>query len=163
MLALLPLLLAAQPDVPREASSFENIGGVIATARVCDAFGYTIDRQGLADWAAMRRDALVARDASLTSDDAQLQIERHAVSSFTRDYRIYWEQATRAGRSADQSIEAEYRGWELTRVRLYTDGSRRVLLRRRKIRTGDATGNGSGAGDARGQVPDRLAPEQPSM
>ena len=29
------------------------------------------------------------------------------------------------------SIEAEYRGWELTKVRLYTDGSRRVLLRRR--------------------------------
>jgi hypothetical protein len=34
------------------------------------------------------------------------------------------------------SIEAEYRGWELTRVRLYTDGSRRVLLRRRKIAGG---------------------------
>jgi len=32
------------------------------------------------------------------------------------------------------SIEAEYRGWELTRVRLYTDGTRRVLLRRKKIR-----------------------------
>ena len=31
----------------------------------------------------------------------------------------------------------EYRGWELTRVRLYTDGSRRVLLRRRK--TGQPT------------------------
>ena len=30
------------------------------------------------------------------------------------------------------AIEAEYRGWELTRVRLYTDGSRRVLLRRKK-------------------------------
>lgn len=30
------------------------------------------------------------------------------------------------------SIEAEYRGWELTRVRLYTDGSRRILLRRKK-------------------------------
>jgi Family of unknown function (DUF5703) len=30
------------------------------------------------------------------------------------------------------SIEAEYRGWELTRVRLYTDGTRRVLLRRKK-------------------------------
>ena len=29
---------------------------------------------------------------------------------------------------------AEYRGWELTRVRLYTDGSRRVLLRRKKSR-----------------------------
>ncbi len=32
------------------------------------------------------------------------------------------------------SIEAEYRGWELTKVRLYTDGTRRVLLRRKKSR-----------------------------
>ncbi|HEX5145263.1 MAG TPA: DUF5703 family protein [Mycobacterium sp.] len=32
------------------------------------------------------------------------------------------------------SIEAEYRGWELTKVRLYTDGTRRVLLRRKKTR-----------------------------
>lgn len=39
---------------------------------------------------------------------------------------------TRIGASTRLSIEAEYRGWELTRVRLYTDGSRRVLLRRRK-------------------------------
>jgi hypothetical protein len=37
------------------------------------------------------------------------------------------------------SIEAEYRGWELTRVRLYTDGSRRVLLRRRKSATRAST------------------------
>jgi Family of unknown function (DUF5703) len=39
---------------------------------------------------------------------------------------------TRVSASIRLSIEAEYRGWELTRVRLYTDGSRRVLLRRRK-------------------------------
>ncbi|MFY1621082.1 DUF5703 family protein [Micromonospora sp. WMMD736] len=39
---------------------------------------------------------------------------------------------TRLNASTRLSIEAEYRGWELTRVRLYTDGSRRVLLRRRK-------------------------------
>lgn len=39
---------------------------------------------------------------------------------------------TRVSASLRLSIEAEYRGWELTRVRLYTDGSRRVLLRRRK-------------------------------
>lgn len=39
---------------------------------------------------------------------------------------------TRVNASTRLSIEAEYRGWELTRVRLYTDGSRRVLLRRRK-------------------------------
>ncbi|MEV6067304.1 DUF5703 family protein [Nocardia sp. NPDC052001] len=30
------------------------------------------------------------------------------------------------------AIQAEYGGWELSRVRAYTDGSRRVLLRRRK-------------------------------
>ena len=40
---------------------------------------------------------------------------------------------TRITASTRLSIEAEYRGWELTRVRLYTDGSRRVLLRRRKV------------------------------
>lgn len=41
-------------------------------------------------------------------------------------------EVTRVTASTRLSIEAEYRGWELTRVRLYTDGSRRVLLRRRK-------------------------------
>ncbi len=41
---------------------------------------------------------------------------------------------TRITASTRLSIEAEYRGWELTRVRLYTDGTRRVLLRRKKIR-----------------------------
>jgi hypothetical protein len=40
---------------------------------------------------------------------------------------------TRISASIRLSIEAEYRGWELTRVRAYTDGSRRVLLRRRRI------------------------------
>ncbi len=39
---------------------------------------------------------------------------------------------TRINASIRLSIEAEYRGWELTRVRLYTDGSRRVLLRRKR-------------------------------
>ena len=41
-------------------------------------------------------------------------------------------EVTRVNASIRLSIEAEYRGWELTRVRLYTDGSRRVLLRRKK-------------------------------
>lgn len=41
-------------------------------------------------------------------------------------------EVTRISASTRLSIEAEYRGWELTRVRLYTDGSRRVLLRRKK-------------------------------
>ena len=41
-------------------------------------------------------------------------------------------EVTRVSASTRLSIEAEYRGWELTRMRLYTDGSRRILLRRRK-------------------------------
>lgn len=45
---------------------------------------------------------------------------------------------TRISASTRLSIEAEYRGWELTRVRLYTDGSRRVLLRRKKTRAENA-------------------------
>jgi hypothetical protein len=45
---------------------------------------------------------------------------------------------TRISASTRLSIEAEYRGWELTRVRLYTDGSRRVLLRRKKSRAENA-------------------------
>ena len=43
-------------------------------------------------------------------------------------------EVTRSSASTRLSIAAEYRGWELSRVRLYTDGSRRVLLRRRKSR-----------------------------
>ncbi|MGH3365780.1 MAG: DUF5703 family protein [Nocardioidaceae bacterium] len=31
--------------------------------------------------------------------------------------------------------QAEYGGWELDRVRLFTDGRRRIVLRRRIIRT----------------------------
>ncbi|MEO6795343.1 MAG: DUF5703 family protein [Mycobacterium sp.] len=46
---------------------------------------------------------------------------------------------TRIGASTRLSIEAEYRGWELTRVRLYTDGSRRVLLRRKKSQLNTVT------------------------
>jgi Family of unknown function (DUF5703) len=46
-------------------------------------------------------------------------------------------EVTRISASTRLSIEAEYRGWELTRVRLYTDGSRRVLLRRKKTRPED--------------------------
>ncbi|WP_305035952.1 DUF5703 family protein [Mycobacterium tuberculosis] len=39
-------------------------------------------------------------------------------------------EVTRVSASTRLSIEAEYRGWELARVRLYTDGSRRVLYQR---------------------------------
>lgn len=51
-------------------------------------------------------------------------------------------EVTRISASTRLSIEAEYRGWELTRVRLYTDGSRRVLLRRKKTRLDSATSEG---------------------
>ncbi|WP_099021375.1 DUF5703 family protein [Mycolicibacterium palauense] len=48
---------------------------------------------------------------------------------------------TRITASTRLSIEAEYRGWELTKVRLYTDGSRRVLLRRKKSQVQNPLGN----------------------
>ena len=50
---------------------------------------------------------------------------------------------TRISASTRLSIEAEYRGWELTRVRLYNDGTRRVLLRRKKTAVGQAGHSGS--------------------
>ncbi|MBM7460962.1 DUF5703 family protein [Rhodococcus coprophilus] len=39
---------------------------------------------------------------------------------------------SRVSASLRLAISAEFHGWELTRLRLYPDGSRRVLLRRRK-------------------------------
>jgi hypothetical protein len=33
--------------------------------------------------------------------------------------------------TAQLTIQAEYAGWELARVRLYRDGTRQVMLRRR--------------------------------
>jgi hypothetical protein len=33
--------------------------------------------------------------------------------------------------TAQLTIQAEYGGWELARVRLYADGTRQVILRRR--------------------------------
>lgn len=41
---------------------------------------------------------------------------------------------TRVSASMRMSIQAEFGGWELSRVRLYSDGSRKVLLRRRRPR-----------------------------
>ncbi|MFT4042987.1 MAG: DUF5703 family protein [Gordonia sp. (in: high G+C Gram-positive bacteria)] len=39
---------------------------------------------------------------------------------------------TRVTASMRLALEAEFGGWELSRVRLYPDGTRKVLLRRRK-------------------------------
>jgi hypothetical protein len=37
----------------------------------------------------------------------------------------------RLAAAAQLAIQAEYSGWELARVQLYRDGTRRVVLRRR--------------------------------
>jgi Family of unknown function (DUF5703) len=44
-------------------------------------------------------------------------------------------EVTRMSAAAQLSLRAEFEGWELASVRRYTDGSRRVWLRRRR-RTG---------------------------
>jgi hypothetical protein len=36
--------------------------------------------------------------------------------------------------TAQLAIQAEFAGWELARVRLYRDGTRKVMLRRRRQR-----------------------------
>jgi Family of unknown function (DUF5703) len=38
----------------------------------------------------------------------------------------------RATATAQLTIAAEYSGWELARVRMFSDGTRQVLLRRRR-------------------------------
>jgi hypothetical protein len=39
----------------------------------------------------------------------------------------------RATAAAQLALQAEYAGWELDRVRLYSDGTRKVTLRRRVV------------------------------
>jgi hypothetical protein len=39
----------------------------------------------------------------------------------------------RATAAVQLTLQAEYGGWELAKVRLHSDGSRRVWLRRRRI------------------------------
>ncbi len=41
---------------------------------------------------------------------------------------------SRRSAATQLSIHAEFAGWELSNVRLYSDGSRRVLLKRRRVR-----------------------------
>lgn len=48
---------------------------------------------------------------------------------------------TRVTASMRLAIQAEFGGWELSRVRAYTDGSRRVLLRRRKTALSSPAGH----------------------
>ncbi|WP_178380036.1 DUF5703 family protein [Cryptosporangium aurantiacum] len=44
----------------------------------------------------------------------------------------------RMSAQVELTIRAEYGGWELARVRLYADGTRKVVLRRRRS-TGSAS------------------------
>ncbi|MFC4851907.1 DUF5703 family protein [Actinophytocola glycyrrhizae] len=41
---------------------------------------------------------------------------------------------SRRAAATQLSIHAEFAGWELSNVRLYSDGSRRVLLKRKRAR-----------------------------
>lgn len=43
---------------------------------------------------------------------------------------------SRLNAAVQLAIHAEYAGWELSNVRLYSDGTRRVLLRRKRQRAG---------------------------
>ena len=43
---------------------------------------------------------------------------------------------SRVSAAVQLSIQAEFAGWELSRVRLYADGTRKVLLRRKRPRAG---------------------------
>ena len=77
------------------------------------------------------------------------QASAHRSQQRSRSFPAEWEEAgeegeyeyvplrlppdvTRMSASMRLAIQAEFGGWELSRVRAYTDGSRRVLLRRRK-------------------------------
>ncbi len=44
-------------------------------------------------------------------------------------------EVTRINAAMRLAIQAEFGGWELKRTRLYPDGSRKVLLRRKRTRT----------------------------
>ncbi len=39
---------------------------------------------------------------------------------------------SRVSAATQLAVQAEFAGWEMSRVRLYADGTRRVLLRRRR-------------------------------
>jgi hypothetical protein len=43
---------------------------------------------------------------------------------------------SRRAAATQLSIHAEFAGWELSTVRLYSDGSRRIWLRRKRTSTG---------------------------
>lgn len=56
---------------------------------------------------------------------------------------------TRVTASMRLSIEAEFGGWELSRVRKYSDGTRKVLLKRKRPRGNDSPPPDSRTHDSR--------------
>lgn len=108
-LAVLATAQAAAPGPSDESSSLWHIGNSIATMRMCDALGYTIDRQGLADWAAARSNAAAEGDQASTGAEVQSEIEQAAIDHTARIYAIYWDDAMRVGRRTDEAANKQYR------------------------------------------------------
>ncbi|WP_231390352.1 DUF5703 family protein [Nocardia sp. CNY236] len=79
-------------------------------------------------------------EESASADSAPSRQRRHALPASWETTGDDYEyvplrlppELTRVSASMRLAIQAEFGGWELSRVRAYTDGSRRVLLRRRK-------------------------------
>lgn len=117
IISSLTLLLAAEvgaADPAGTPASLAEIGEVLSTAQMCEAFDYRADWQGLGGWAATQRDAMVAADPALTSVAAQAEIERKISAHAKSIYAVYWEGAVRGARS-EAAIEKQYRFVKLFR------------------------------------------------
>lgn len=69
IISSLALLLAAEGGATHPAgtpASLAEIGEVLFTAKMCEAFDYEADWQGLGGWAAAQRDAVIVADPALT-------------------------------------------------------------------------------------------------
>ncbi|MGC4963585.1 DUF5703 family protein [Gordonia sp. DT218] len=79
-------------------------------------------------------DGIAARHGRAISRSGQRHPRGWEVTSDTHECVLLTlpPDVTRVTASMRLSIEAEFGGWELKRVRLYSDGTRKVLLRRKK-------------------------------
>jgi hypothetical protein len=108
-LAVLSTAQAVAPALADETSSLWHIGDSIATIRMCDALGYTIDRQGLANWAMARRSAVTTDNQASTGTEAQSEIEQAANDHTARIYAVYWDDAMQVGARTDGAIDKQRR------------------------------------------------------
>lgn len=115
MLSIVSALALTSGDLPMDAEPaappvlIAEIGRNLFMADVCQAFGYEVDEQGLADWANRQRDALVAADPNLTAEAAELAINENARNQFKRMYRIYWDDTGFQRGGVGNWIDTEYR------------------------------------------------------